>query len=137
MRRMPPRSGNTKSKGNGAQTGALSTHPLSRQDCRFHKVLYHIPLHLSTPNFRKEDKNMKTNRTMEELQEYLKVRQAQITEWNQLFSLEKFMQSETIDGGFLERTFGGQGAATLMHDLQEFLKGKDVLDNELIFECMS
>ena len=79
---------------------------------------------------------MKNNRTMEELQEYLKARQAQIAEWNQLFSLEKFMQAETIDGGFLERTFGGQGAATLLHDLLEFLDGKDVLDNELIFECM-
>lgn len=80
---------------------------------------------------------MKTNRTMEELQEYLKVRQTQIAEWNQLFSLEKFKQAETIDGGLLERTFGGQGAAMLLDDLREFLNGKDVLDNELFFECMS
>lgn len=41
MKKTSPRSENTKSKGNGAQTGALSTHPLSRQDCRFHDIVYH------------------------------------------------------------------------------------------------
>ena len=129
MRRMPPRSGNTKSKGNGAQTGALSTHPLSRQDCRFQNVLYHIPPHLSTPNFRKEDKNMKTNRTMEELLEYLEVRKKQIEEWNACNDLDK---AEVITGTGLERSFVGQGAASLMDDIQGFLSGEKSLGDELV-----
>ena len=129
MRRMPQQSGNTKSKGNGAQTGALSTHLLSQQDCRFRKVLYHISPQLSSPKFRKEDKNMKTNRTMEELLRYLESRKTTIEKWNTDNDLDK---ADTITGVLLERAFVGQGAGNLMSDLLDFLNGKKEIDDEYL-----
>lgn len=72
---------------------------------------------------------MKTNRTMEELLEYLEVRKKQIEEWNVCNDLDK---AEVITGTGLERSFVGQGAANLMSDLLDFLNGKKEIEDEYL-----
>ena len=72
---------------------------------------------------------MKTNRTMEELLEYLEVRKKQIEEWNACNDLDK---ADVITGTGLERSFVGQGASNLMDDIQRFLSGEKSLDDELV-----
>ena len=72
---------------------------------------------------------MKTNRTMEELLEYLEVRKKRIEEWNACNDLDK---AEVITGTGLERSFVGQGAASLMDDIQGFLSGEKSLGDELV-----
>lgn len=72
---------------------------------------------------------MKTDRTMEEFLRYLESRKKVIEKWNADNDLDK---TDTITGVLLERSFVGQGAENLMHDILDFLNGKKEIDDEYL-----
>lgn len=64
------------------------------------------------------------HRTIGDISEYLEVRKKQLAEWRNEFGCEK---REVIDGLSLDCSMMGEGALSILNDLQNFLDGKTEL----------
>lgn len=64
------------------------------------------------------------HRTIGDISKYLEVRKEQLAEWRNEFGCEK---REVIDGLSLDCSMMGEGASSILNDLQNFLDGKTQL----------